>query len=73
MLLPGVHQSVMLNIEEAIANFTGGLGADAVVITAASKDNRPLQWEGPVGHAEKSNGGMKRFTIAAKVKDRLRA
>ncbi len=31
------------NIEEAIANFTGGLGADAVVITAASKDNRPIQ------------------------------
>ena len=31
------------NLEEAIANFTGGLGADAVVITAASQDNRPLQ------------------------------
>jgi predicted dehydrogenase/threonine dehydrogenase-like Zn-dependent dehydrogenase len=31
------------NLEEAIANFTGGLGADAVVITAASKDNRPIQ------------------------------
>jgi predicted dehydrogenase/threonine dehydrogenase-like Zn-dependent dehydrogenase len=31
------------NVEEAVANFTGGLGADAVVITAASQDNRPLQ------------------------------
>jgi predicted dehydrogenase/threonine dehydrogenase-like Zn-dependent dehydrogenase len=31
------------NVEEAIANFTGGLGADAVIITAASQDRRPLQ------------------------------
>jgi predicted dehydrogenase/threonine dehydrogenase-like Zn-dependent dehydrogenase len=38
VLVPGKD-----NVEEAIANFTGGLGADAVVITAASKDNRPLQ------------------------------
>jgi predicted dehydrogenase/threonine dehydrogenase-like Zn-dependent dehydrogenase len=30
------------DVEEAIANFTGGLGADAVIITAASQDNRPI-------------------------------
>jgi predicted dehydrogenase/threonine dehydrogenase-like Zn-dependent dehydrogenase len=29
-------------IEETVANFTGGLGADAVLITAASKDARPV-------------------------------
>jgi NADPH:quinone reductase-like Zn-dependent oxidoreductase len=29
-------------LEEAVANFTEGYGADAVIITAASKDNRPL-------------------------------
>jgi predicted dehydrogenase/threonine dehydrogenase-like Zn-dependent dehydrogenase len=30
------------DIEEAVANFTGGMGADAVIITAASQDNRPI-------------------------------
>lgn len=30
------------DVEEAVANFTGGMGADAVIITAASKDNRPI-------------------------------
>jgi predicted dehydrogenase/threonine dehydrogenase-like Zn-dependent dehydrogenase len=30
------------NVEEAVANFTGGMGADAVIITAASEDNRPM-------------------------------
>jgi hypothetical protein len=30
------------DIEEAVANFSRGFGADAVIITAASKDNRPL-------------------------------
>ncbi len=30
-------------IEETIANFTRGMGADAVVIAAASKDARPMQ------------------------------
>jgi predicted dehydrogenase/threonine dehydrogenase-like Zn-dependent dehydrogenase len=30
-------------VEETVANFTGGLGADAVLITAASKDARPVQ------------------------------
>lgn len=30
------------DVEEAVANFTGGLGADAVIITAASQDNRPI-------------------------------
>lgn len=30
------------DIEEAVANITRGFGADAVIITAASKDNRPL-------------------------------
>jgi len=30
------------NVEEIVANFTGGLGADAVLIVSASKDNRPL-------------------------------
>lgn len=30
------------DVEEAAANFTGGLGADAVIITAASQDNRPI-------------------------------
>jgi predicted dehydrogenase/threonine dehydrogenase-like Zn-dependent dehydrogenase len=32
------------DVEEAVANFTGGLGADAVIITAASQDNRPIRW-----------------------------
>jgi predicted dehydrogenase len=36
-LVPGVD-----DVEEAVANFTGGLGADAVIITAASQDNRPI-------------------------------
>ncbi len=36
-LVPGVD-----NIEEAVANFTSGLGADAVLITAATKDNGPI-------------------------------
>jgi predicted dehydrogenase/threonine dehydrogenase-like Zn-dependent dehydrogenase len=36
-LVPGEDE-----IEEAVANFTRGVGADAVVITAASKDNRPI-------------------------------
>ncbi len=31
------------DVEEAVANFTGGLGADGVIITAASQDNRPLR------------------------------
>jgi predicted dehydrogenase/threonine dehydrogenase-like Zn-dependent dehydrogenase len=30
------------DLEEAVANFSGGIGADAVLITAASKDNRPI-------------------------------
>ena len=30
------------DVEAAIANFTGGLGADAVLIVSASKDNQPL-------------------------------
>lgn len=30
-------------VEEAVANFTGGLGADAVLITAASQDSGPLR------------------------------
>ncbi len=30
------------NVEEAVANFTGGRGADAVLIVSAGKDNRPL-------------------------------
>jgi predicted dehydrogenase/threonine dehydrogenase-like Zn-dependent dehydrogenase len=30
------------NVEEAVANFTDGVGADAVLIVSASKDNRPL-------------------------------
>lgn len=30
------------DIEAAIANFTGGLGADAVLIVSAGKDNRPI-------------------------------
>jgi predicted dehydrogenase/threonine dehydrogenase-like Zn-dependent dehydrogenase len=30
------------NIEEAVANFTNGIGADAVLIVSASKDNRPI-------------------------------
>lgn len=37
-LIPGVD-----DVEEAVANFTGGLGADAVMITADSKDNRPIR------------------------------
>lgn len=36
-LIPGQH-----DVEEAVANLTRGFGADAVIITAASKDNRPL-------------------------------
>jgi predicted dehydrogenase/threonine dehydrogenase-like Zn-dependent dehydrogenase len=36
-LVPGLD-----DVEEAVANFTGGLGADAVIITAASQDNRPI-------------------------------
>jgi predicted dehydrogenase/threonine dehydrogenase-like Zn-dependent dehydrogenase len=36
-LVPGEN-----NVEEAVANLTRGFGADAVIITAASKDNRPL-------------------------------
>jgi predicted dehydrogenase/threonine dehydrogenase-like Zn-dependent dehydrogenase len=31
------------NVEEAIANFTGGKGADGVIIAVATQDNRPLQ------------------------------
>jgi predicted dehydrogenase/threonine dehydrogenase-like Zn-dependent dehydrogenase len=31
------------DVEEAVANFTRGLGADGVIITAASQDNRPLR------------------------------
>ena len=38
-LAPGPGED---DVEEAVANFTGGLGADAVLITAASKDNRPM-------------------------------
>lgn len=30
------------NVEEAVANATGGMGADAILIVSASKDNRPL-------------------------------
>jgi predicted dehydrogenase/threonine dehydrogenase-like Zn-dependent dehydrogenase len=30
------------NVEETVANFTGGLGADAVLIVSAGKDNRPI-------------------------------
>jgi predicted dehydrogenase/threonine dehydrogenase-like Zn-dependent dehydrogenase len=36
-LIPGTH-----DVEEAVANITRGFGADAIIITAASKDNRPL-------------------------------
>ncbi len=36
-LVPGEDE-----LEEAVANFTGNYGADAVIITAASKDNRPI-------------------------------
>jgi predicted dehydrogenase/threonine dehydrogenase-like Zn-dependent dehydrogenase len=36
-LLPGED-----DVEEAVVNVTGGPGADAVIITAASTDNRPL-------------------------------
>lgn len=38
VLVPGEDE-----VEEAVINFTGGMGADAVLITAASKDSRPLQ------------------------------
>jgi len=31
------------NVEEAVANFTNGVGADAVLIVSASKDNQPLR------------------------------
>ncbi len=31
------------DVEEAVANFTKGLGADGVIITAASQDSRPLR------------------------------
>ena len=37
-LVPGEEE-----VEEAVANFTGGMGADAVIIAAASQDNRPLR------------------------------
>jgi predicted dehydrogenase/threonine dehydrogenase-like Zn-dependent dehydrogenase len=37
-LVPGEDE-----VEEMVANVTRGLGADAVVIAAASKDSRPLQ------------------------------
>ncbi len=30
------------NVEEAVGNFTDGVGADAVLIVSASKDNRPI-------------------------------
>ncbi|MBM4289684.1 MAG: zinc-binding dehydrogenase, partial [Deltaproteobacteria bacterium] len=30
------------NVEEAVANFTGGMGADAVLIVSAGQDNRPI-------------------------------
>lgn len=30
------------DVEEAVMNFTRGVGADAVIITAASKDNQPI-------------------------------
>lgn len=36
-LIPGVD-----DVEEAVANFTRGYGADAVIITAASKSNQPI-------------------------------
>ena len=36
-LIPGQN-----DVEEAVANITRGFGADAVIITAASKDNRPI-------------------------------
>ncbi len=38
VLVPGEDE-----VEEAVANVTSGRGADAVVITAASKDSRPIQ------------------------------
>jgi len=31
------------DVEEAVANFTGGFGADAVIITAATEDARPIR------------------------------
>ena len=37
-LVPGEDE-----VEETVANVTGGMGADAVVIAAASKDARPMQ------------------------------
>jgi predicted dehydrogenase len=37
VLVPGED-----NVEEAAANFTGGIGADAVLITAASQDRGPI-------------------------------
>ncbi|MDD3581626.1 MAG: bi-domain-containing oxidoreductase [Desulfobacca sp.] len=37
-LVPGDDE-----VEEAVANFTRGLGADAVIITAASDDPRPIR------------------------------
>ncbi len=43
-LVPGEE-----DVEEAVANFTGGMGADAVIITAASQDNRPLLAGGRYG------------------------
>ncbi|AEB09489.1 Gfo/Idh/MocA family oxidoreductase [Desulfobacca acetoxidans] len=36
-LVPGQE-----NVEEAVANCTGGLGADAVLIVSAGQDNRPI-------------------------------
>jgi predicted dehydrogenase/threonine dehydrogenase-like Zn-dependent dehydrogenase len=37
-LVPGEEE-----VQETVANFTGGMGADAVIIAAASQDNRPLR------------------------------
>ncbi len=38
ILIPGEHE-----VEEGVANHTHGLGADAVLITAASKDSAPVR------------------------------
>lgn len=46
VLVPGSN-----DVEAAVANFTGGLGADAVLITAASDDPRPIRLAEAVARA----------------------
>lgn len=44
----GADGAVSSNLEAAVADFTGGVGADAVIVAASSKSNEPLNTAGEI-------------------------